>query len=612
MSHLEDYLSYYKDLQAPGYAVLVTGAWGIGKTFQVTHSLSESESLYVSLYGLQSVDQIHARVFAAAFPKKAKTQKALSFLQGKQLGAAGISIPLGLIPDVAKAYLIGELEPDKILILDDLERCSIDTETVLGAINTYIEHKDFRVVVIAHDDEKLLGEEFRTIKEKIFGQTIQVEPHIGKAFDSFSDSIEAVEAKAFVKNHKSEINSVFLSSGVKSLRVLRFAIEDLVRLHGILSVKHLKNARAMAEIVKLLSAFELEFRSGGLKEDDLKNRAHLGLTYRLRGSRERNETDRVPALVIANNKFPDIDLESEILNDAVLVSILVEGRFSKAEICASIDNYPHFIVPADVPPWKVVINFDELASEVVEDAAKRMKQQFDNLEVTDSGEMLHVFSLRMMMAENGIIDKSVEDVVKENIAYIDHLLEEGRLPPREPDWQWFQSFRNGHDGYGYWVTDHNRDHFNRIWGHLLSSRESAFEAKIPEIVNVMLDLVARDPNAFFEAVSPTNNGPNPYAIVPLLHELEPCAFVDAWLSSEHKNWRYVQHALEGRYKANRLNDELAPEKGWAMEVLKELNRRSDAEQGFSALRIKRIRPKVLIQLMQEEEQIEGEDVDTSA
>ena len=612
MPHLEDYLSYYKDLRAPGYAVLVTGAWGVGKTFQVTHCLSESKFLYVSLYGLQAVDQIHARVFAAAFPKKSRTQKILSFFQGKQIGALGISIPLGLIPDVAKAFLISELKPEKILILDDLERCSIDPKTVLGAINIYVEHKDFRVVVIANDDEKLLGEDFRSIKEKIFGQTIQVEPYIGKAFDSFSDSIEAVEAKAFVKNHKSEIKSVFLSSGVKSLRVLRFAIEDLVRLHGVLSVKHLKNARAMAEIVKLLSAFELEFRSGSLKENDLKNRAHLGLSYRLRESREQNEADQAPALVIANNKFADIDLESEILNDVVLVSILVEGRFSKAEICASIDNSPYFIVPADVPPWKVVINFDELANEVVEDAAKRMEQQFDNLEVTDSGEMLHVFTLRMMMAENGIIDKSVEDVVKENIAYIDHLLEEGRLPPKEPVWQWFQSFQSGHDGYGYWVADHNRDHFKRIWGHLLSSRESAFKAKVPEIVNVMLDLVARDPHAFFEAVSPTNNGPNPYAFVPLLHKLEPCAFVDAWLSSEHKNWRYVEHALEGRYTGNRLDNELAPEKGWAMEVLKELNRRSDAEQGFSALRIKRIRPKVLVALMSEEEQIAAEDVDTGS
>ena len=45
---LTSYLDYYKSLERPGFALLVTGAWGSGKTFQVTAALDESESCYTN------------------------------------------------------------------------------------------------------------------------------------------------------------------------------------------------------------------------------------------------------------------------------------------------------------------------------------------------------------------------------------------------------------------------------------------------------------------------------------------------------------------------------------------------------------------------------------
>ena len=39
MSNLNNYIDYYKTLVKPGYAVLVTGKWGTGKTYQVKKAL---------------------------------------------------------------------------------------------------------------------------------------------------------------------------------------------------------------------------------------------------------------------------------------------------------------------------------------------------------------------------------------------------------------------------------------------------------------------------------------------------------------------------------------------------------------------------------------------
>jgi len=598
MTHLEEYLQYYSSLKAPGYAVLVTGAWGTGKTFQVKENIPEENRIYVSLYGVRSVEQIHAEVFAAAFPAKAKTRGFLEKFRDKDVGALGFSVPLGFIPDVANAVLRNELKPEKILIFDDLERSGLELQEVLGAINSYVEHKNFRVIVLAHDEDKLMGKEFRSIKEKTFGQTILVEPQITRAFDHFLSDMRSDQSRKFLASHRNRIDDTFLRSNVKSLRILRHVLEDLARLYEALSDQHQKNSDAMVELVDTFTAFGAEIRAGNLKEADLRNRRGVQMGYLMRANRKGEGQPSKPPLVVANDKYPYVDLEGGMLSDDVLVATLIEGRYAVSEIRTNLDNSSHFLVPGDVPPWKVVIHFDELDDDTVEGARARMEQQFEDREVTDSGEMLHIFSLRMMMAENGIIAESVDEVVKQCKSYIDDLLEDRRLPPRGAEWRWYSEFERSYDGFGYWVSSANAEHFRSIFAHLINSREEAFRQTFPQLSEDILRMVREDSKSFLEAVSPTNNGPNPYAAIPFLHEIPVEEFVNAWLDGRPESRRNVDHALENRFRGGQLDRDLKQEKEWALELLKELDARSARESGFSALRIKRLRPRVLIELEQ--------------
>ena len=71
-THLESYLEYYLSLESPGFAVLVKGPWGTGKTFQVKKFIPEAKRYYVSLFGVDSIEQLHKEVYAAAFPMQEK------------------------------------------------------------------------------------------------------------------------------------------------------------------------------------------------------------------------------------------------------------------------------------------------------------------------------------------------------------------------------------------------------------------------------------------------------------------------------------------------------------------------------------------------------------
>jgi sigma54-dependent transcription regulator len=76
--HIREYLRYYVKLaQAPHYAVLIGGPWGIGKTFLVKKILEEQFKsdptgyTYVSLYGLTSSRTDRYRATRSPLPRLA-------------------------------------------------------------------------------------------------------------------------------------------------------------------------------------------------------------------------------------------------------------------------------------------------------------------------------------------------------------------------------------------------------------------------------------------------------------------------------------------------------------------------------------------------------------
>jgi len=89
VTHLEQYLAYYVSRLEPGYAVLVTGGWGSGKTHQETTALPPSHAYYVSLFGLHSPEEVEGQIFAAMYPGKAAIQKIAEKVDG-----VSVDIPL--------------------------------------------------------------------------------------------------------------------------------------------------------------------------------------------------------------------------------------------------------------------------------------------------------------------------------------------------------------------------------------------------------------------------------------------------------------------------------------------------------------------------------------
>lgn len=156
-------------------AVMIDGEWGSGKTFFVKEKLLKKlraeipsnsriepikrQAYYISLYGLDSYDQImnelYNEVFGKFLNKKFGNKKAAKI--GKVINLGTKLIMAGLkyfnieskdLPSLADINKI----KDATIIFDDLERCNIDINQLLGFINNLVEHNNIKVILIANQD----------------------------------------------------------------------------------------------------------------------------------------------------------------------------------------------------------------------------------------------------------------------------------------------------------------------------------------------------------------------------------------------------------------------------------------------------------------------------
>jgi len=593
-SALSDYLEYYTSLKAPGYAVLVTGPWGIGKTHQVKEIIPEDQRYYVSLYGLDGVEAINNAVLASCIRGAELGGKLLNTI-GDVGTAMGDKYALaGAAGALWTAFLRLKLTPDRTLIFDDLERSPLwtsgDKSTLLGAINHYVEHGNFRVVVICH--EELVADKLALLKEKVFGHTVRAEAQTERAISRFICEVPTKEWREFLEGRRNIIREVWNQSGQQSLRILRHVIADIVRIYSILENRHKDNEGAVDVLIRSFAALDIEIRSGGIDAELLKDRyeKYINETF---GD---NEEGPRPIANITK-RYPGADIYGSILSDRLLVDMLVRGVYDKNMLVEWLDQNSHFGAE-EVAPWKIVIEFDRVPDSALDDAIKRMNAQFESRRITEMGEFFHVAALRLMMAENGVLPHGV--VVEERLChqYIEDLVTEGRLPPRSLRYDPSDHIFRAYAGISYWNVDKSKE-LQRVISHWQEAAEASLRKKLPEYGAEILEMMKRNPKDVYRTISPTNYHYDPLSHTPILQYILPEEFVDAWLSLPRGSWKDIGFALDNRYEHDAFQSELAAERSWLLQVANVFDQRIEAADGLNRYRLKRLKPGIFHKVQEE-------------
>lgn len=236
---VEDYLT-----RETNNALLITGEWGVGKTYFFDNTLSEKieetsikenenikyKPIRVSLSGVTSIDDIKRRIVAELYPK---LNKGLS--KGKGAIKLLLSIPKikEYIPEFPNSDVIGSETDNLVICFDDLERRSktFPIDSLIGYINNLTENNNLKTIIIANTN-KIEDESFDEIKEKLIGREIEYKINIEEVFDTLiqSEFQSFSEYTKFLQKEKSFICSFF--QDYKNIRTLKFILTRYHNIHS--------------------------------------------------------------------------------------------------------------------------------------------------------------------------------------------------------------------------------------------------------------------------------------------------------------------------------------------------------------------------------------------
>lgn len=193
--HIEKYLDLYLEREDVEYATLLIGEWGCGKTFFIKNYIENIQKsqkdkrkfIYISLFGLKNISSVKEAIFEELY--SILSNKKIKFLGGALKAAIKLGFNIDLIGDENKETKINidfkninlfekTNYEDIIFIFDDLERTLIPIIEILGFINSILDNKNTKVIVITNENEIKKEDEdiYKKFKEKIIDRSFKVKP----------------------------------------------------------------------------------------------------------------------------------------------------------------------------------------------------------------------------------------------------------------------------------------------------------------------------------------------------------------------------------------------------------------------------------------------------
>lgn len=280
ISIITDYLK----AKETDFALMINGAWGCGKTYFIKNTLESKieeipcpnkknqkyKQIYVSLYGVSSIDEIRDRIFYEINPNL-KWIDSIS----RRLISAAEAIPNGgnIVKDLLttdkneKSSIIKKITKyyDKVLVFDDLERIDfkpLDLQSVLGFINFLAEHNHCKIIVVANDGD--LDEDYKQFKEKTIRFSYTYCPEKGEIYDSICEKYND-DYKQFLKGQKQFILEILNAGKCENLRTLIFITDVFQKIFE--KAKGNFSDKINKDLLLPFTIISIEAKNGKTKED---------------------------------------------------------------------------------------------------------------------------------------------------------------------------------------------------------------------------------------------------------------------------------------------------------------------------------------------------------
>lgn len=262
------FIARYATQYATKTAMMLTGAWGSGKSYYINKVMvpylkkREVKCVVVSLYGVHNLADLSKQIYLSLRglkpKKKSETKEYLSIVGrsiiNNALAFKGVSINPS-DDELRKLYESVDLKK-VLLVIEDVERSTIDILKLLGFINGLVEYDGAKVLLVANENELLKIEDaqgltfdfssitgkeetkedqipedeavicYKRIKEKTIGDTIQFKADVNESVKSILNGFSGVWVKALSSQNEIEkISGIIVSHCKQNLRMLIYSLQ---------------------------------------------------------------------------------------------------------------------------------------------------------------------------------------------------------------------------------------------------------------------------------------------------------------------------------------------------------------------------------------------------
>ena len=448
--HVKEYIEYYCKLKtSPEYALLLKGAWGCGKTFLVEETIKTLEKeeykfLFVSLYGISTIDDIETKFFQILNPVLSSKPVVLAgkFAKGLLKGALRIDIDgdgksdgnlqVGT-PDINLNDYLTDTS-NCILIFDDVERCNIELTQLLGYINYFVEKSGYKAILIA-DEDKIApkdieqdekSDDYYLAKEKLIGKTLEIKSNPKAVYDHIvTDTIDDSELIEHFKTHKNHYIRIYNESGYDNLRSFRKVLIESGRIWSLLDSEVKEKDELALRLLSLLTLLSLEVFSGSIKPNEFNKLIGQATVSRgLTPNADKKSPD--------NSRFNNIEskystnLLTTLLDIPSWVALFETGHITTESLNSKLKSTSYFL-QENTPSWMKLWNYWEIEDSDFKDTLKNFTEEYGNRSFKIPGEINHAAGIMLKFASIKLISTPVSDIVAEHKKYIDDISTAGEL-----------------------------------------------------------------------------------------------------------------------------------------------------------------------------------------
>lgn len=598
--YINEYLDYYCGLsQAPGFAVLLKGKWGSGKTWFINRyseklKQHKRKCLYVSLNGVTSFSEIEEAFLLQQIPLLASKPIAIGRNLITQVLKNSLKLDLNddatlniTSPSIKLTDIITNLD-GSILIFDDLERCQIDLNNILGYINNFIEHKELKLIIVADEEKLEKNDNYKVIKEKLIGQTFAISLDFHRALEKFVIKVNNPIARNFLSKNVNLIQNVYIKAEYENLRTLNQIVLNFERIFESLPEKARIKSEILEDILNLLMVLSIEINSGRLFSKDINK---LGQEYI---STLSNRVSSYPSSNSGVNSNKKIDSPQSIFekysfvkfyplfpNDIWWQVFFDKGILDAQELEKSLESSKYF-EDETTPSWVKLWHFYSLNDKDFEKLLPQVMSEYANRDFDDPGVVKHITGIFFDFSDAGLLPKSKQEILKDSKLYIDYL--KNREPSKLASY-YFSAGDNILGGYlGLGFQGKNFQEFNEFCTYLEKAQELAKNENMPNVGQELLTVMQSDVWKFRDMIclsaSPYQVGiSQKYHRIPVLKHIKETDFVEKLLSLDFEDKDCVCRSLIKRYEVKDFNKELFEELDWLKSIQRLLLEEIACKQG---------------------------------